>query len=192
MLGQPYGGSIAFNKAMDPKGDVLLVFEMNGEPLPRDHGFPVRVIAPGIVGARNVKWLSKIVLSNQESQAFWQQKDYKVFSPSVEPSNADYSKAPSIQQLPVISAICTPNDGDAVDGKDDFVTVKGYAWSGGGQKILRVDLTSDGGETWHEAEINEQNDAEAPYHWSWTLWTAKIPINSRENKVTTMFNLLLT
>lgn len=123
--GNPYGGSIAFNKAMDPQGDVLLAFEMNGEPLPRDHGFPVRVIAPGIVGARNVKWLGKIVLSNEESQAFWQQKDYKGFSPSVDASNADYSKAPSIQQLPVISAICTPNNGETVDVKDGFVTVRG-------------------------------------------------------------------
>ena len=43
---------------MDPKGDVLLAYEMNGKPLSRDHGFPIRVIVPGVVGARNVKWLS--------------------------------------------------------------------------------------------------------------------------------------
>lgn len=43
---------------MDPRGDVILAFEMNGRPLSRDHGFPIRVIVPGVVGARNVKWLS--------------------------------------------------------------------------------------------------------------------------------------
>lgn len=43
---------------MDPRGDVILAYEMNGQPLSRDHGFPVRVIVPGVVGARNVKWLS--------------------------------------------------------------------------------------------------------------------------------------
>lgn len=46
--------------AVDPKGDVLLAFEMNGEPIPRDHGFPVRAVVPGVVGARNVKWLDKV------------------------------------------------------------------------------------------------------------------------------------
>lgn len=45
---------------MDPRGDVLLAFEMNGEPIPRDHGFPVRAVVPGVVGARSVKWLGKV------------------------------------------------------------------------------------------------------------------------------------
>lgn len=53
----PYGASIPISKAMDPRGDVLLAYEMNGQPIPRDHGFPIRVIVPGVVGARNVKWL---------------------------------------------------------------------------------------------------------------------------------------
>lgn len=49
---------------MDPRGDVILAYEMNGEPLTRDHGFPIRVIVPGVVGARNVKWLgSKVFIA---------------------------------------------------------------------------------------------------------------------------------
>ena len=51
---------------------------MNGEPLPRDHGYPIRIIAPGIVGARQVKWLTAIKTSNEESSSHWQRKDYKV------------------------------------------------------------------------------------------------------------------
>lgn len=46
---------------MDPRADVLLAYEMNGKPIPKDHGFPIRVIVPGVVGARNVKWLGNKV-----------------------------------------------------------------------------------------------------------------------------------
>jgi len=57
----------------------ILAYEMNGEPLPRDHGYPLRIIAPGIVGARQVKWLTCIKTSEEESTSHWQRKDYKVF-----------------------------------------------------------------------------------------------------------------
>lgn len=63
----------------------------------RDHGYPVRVIVPGCVGARNVKWLHQIVASDVESFSFWQRNDYKGFSPSTTFETADYNKAVSIQ-----------------------------------------------------------------------------------------------
>ena len=53
----PYGASIPLETAVDARRDVILAYEMNGQPLSRDHGAPVRVIVPGVVGARNVKWL---------------------------------------------------------------------------------------------------------------------------------------
>ena len=67
-----------------PERDVLLALEMNGEPLPRDHGYPVRAVVPGVVGARNVKWLSRIELAANESEAHWQQRDYRGFPPNVD------------------------------------------------------------------------------------------------------------
>ena len=59
--GSPYGASIPISKAFTPYGDVLLAYEMNGETLPRDHGYPIRAVVPGVVGTRNVKWLNNII-----------------------------------------------------------------------------------------------------------------------------------
>lgn len=124
--GNPYGASISFSKAIDPKSDVLLAYEMNGKTLSRDHGFPIRVVVPGVVGARNVKWLGKIVVSQQESQSHWQQKDYKGFSPSCDWEKVDFSKSPAIQELPVISAICQPGKNESVKVKDGCIQVQGF------------------------------------------------------------------
>jgi sulfite oxidase len=107
-----YGASIPIQKANDPNGDVLLAYEMNGVPIPIDHGFPVRVIVPGHVAARSVKWLEKIVLSDEESYSHWQRQDYKGFSPSATLETSNYSLAESIQELPVQSAILSPKNGE--------------------------------------------------------------------------------
>lgn len=110
---------------MDKSGDVILAYEMNGEPLLRDHGYPIRVIVPGIVGARNVKWLGSIYVSEKESTGFWQANDYKGFSPSVDWDTVDFSQSPAIQELPVISAVCDPQSNETVTVEDGFITVKG-------------------------------------------------------------------
>lgn len=99
----PYAASIPLSKAMDPRGDVLLAYKMNGQELSRDHGFPVRVVVPGVVGARNVKWLGKVIVSSHESDSHWQQNDYKGFSPSTDWNTVDFSKSPAIQSMPVTS-----------------------------------------------------------------------------------------
>ncbi|KAJ3650303.1 hypothetical protein Zmor_022000 [Zophobas morio] len=181
--GKTYGASVPLWKAMSKRGDVILAYEMNGEAIPRDHGFPIRVIVPGVVGARNVKWLGRIVVSENESDSHWQQNDYKGFSPSTDWDTVDFTKSPAIQELPVISAICKPSEGEKVKVEDGHIVVKGYAWSGGGQKIARVDVTADGGSTWFVANLDHQDSAEPPQHWSWTLWSARIPIPSGTKQV---------
>ncbi|KAI3434691.1 hypothetical protein D9Q98_002754 [Chlorella vulgaris] len=168
-----YGASIEVEKAMDAGGDVLLAFEMNGVPLPPDHGYPLRVVVPGVAGCRSVKWVGKIIASGEESTSFWQQKDYKAFSPSVDWDNVDWNSAPAIQNMPVTSQICEPQRGAVVD--DDEVSVKGYAWSGGGQGIIRVDVSADGGETWHTAELQKVPQKRGR-GWAWALWEATIPL----------------
>lgn len=100
---EAYGASIPIESAIDPRGDVLLAFKMNDKPLPRDHGFPVRVVVPGHVAARAVKWVNKIVVSDEESTTTWQRKDYKCFGPNE--TKQDWDKYKSIQVMPITSAI---------------------------------------------------------------------------------------
>lgn len=69
--------------------------------------------------------LGKIVVSEKESDSHWQQNDYKGFSPSTDYDNVDFSKAPAIQELPVISAICKPSHGETVKVENGYITVKG-------------------------------------------------------------------
>lgn len=181
--GNPYGASIPLGTALDPRKDVLLAFEMNGEAIPRDHGYPIRVVVPGTVGARNVKFLHRIILAGEESPSFWQQRDYKGFPPNVDYSRADYWKfaGESIQELPVQSAITEPKNGavhiteDATDST--FVTVKGYAWSGGGRNIIRVDVSVDGGQTWTPAELSEAGKHQRYNRaWAWTPWELDVEV----------------
>ncbi|KAL2138168.1 hypothetical protein VTI28DRAFT_7356 [Corynascus sepedonium] len=230
---EAYGASIPLAKALDPRGDVLLAFKMNGETLPRDHGFPLRAVVPGHVAARSVKWLSKIVVSDEESTSQWQRRDYKSFGPNEGP-NPDWDRARSIQEMPVTSAITGVWVGDcvrrgrvpwmgpstnsqnttsnspildmaAVSKKvgftpesststsnttennspspcppttpaDEPIALQGYAYSGGGRAIARVDVSLDGGKTWDQAEL--VNDCADPTSgpcsgnksWAWTRW----------------------
>ncbi|KAM7308658.1 sulfite oxidase [Ixodes scapularis] len=173
--GNPYGASVPAHKALNPKADVILAYEMNGEPLPRDHGFPIRAIVPGVVGARNVKWLGSIRLSAEESSSFWQQNDYKGFCPSTDWDTVDFKSAPAIQELPITSVVCSPTEGSTVKLKGNKLPVKGYAWSGGGRRVVRVDVSADGGQTWVPAQLHSE-DVTLHKAWGWTLWRVDLEV----------------
>ncbi|XP_067137391.1 sulfite oxidase-like [Centruroides vittatus] len=173
-----YSISIPAHKALDPSGDVIIAYEMNGCPLLPDHGFPVRVVVPGYVGTRSVKWLGKITMATEESKSQWQLTDYKSFSPNIDASNVDWCKSIAIQETPVVSAICEPVDHSKVKVCDDKVKVKGYACSGGGRKIIRVDVSADEGKTWKTATL-KQDDAPSHRAWAWTLWEVEVPVKKK-------------
>ena len=184
MGAEAYGASIPIEKAIDKYGDVLLVYEMNGEPLPRDHGFPIRVLVPGTVAARSVKWINRITISEEESPSQWQQRDYKCFGPNVG-GNPDWSSAPAIQEMPVQSAITSLRNISCHSTRDrtllqvygleeDSVLVEGYAFSGGGRRIVRVDVSSDNGKTWHQAELLPDNSL-GRKSWAWKKWRWVLP-----------------
>ena len=171
--------SIPIQKALDECGDVLLAYEMNDAPLPADHGCPLRAIVPGHVGIRNVKWLTKIRLDAAEARGPWQRGiAYKGFSPNVTDFAAvDAESVLSIQETPVQSVIATPRDGDEIPdaGPGAVVEVAGWAWSGGGRGIARVDVSGDGGRTWHTAELGAGSDQHPARAWAWTFWRAAVP-----------------
>ena len=183
LTGDCYGASIPVEKALDARGDCLLVHSMNGDTLPRDHGHPLRVLVPGTVGARNVKWLARIAASRDEYGGQWQQRDYKGFSPSVNWSNVDFTTAPAIQEMPVQSLICSPQEGATVEVDDANVVVQGIAWSGGGRRVVRVDTSLDGGKSWVEAELMEGKEQRRGRGWAWVLWEATIPLPSKPQSV---------
>jgi nitrate reductase (NAD(P)H) len=86
--GSKYGTSIKREYAMDPSRDVILAYMQNGEALSPDHGFPVRVIIPGFIGGRMVKWLKRIVVTSEECDGHYHYKDNRVL-----PSHVDAEQA---------------------------------------------------------------------------------------------------
>jgi sulfite oxidase len=83
-----FGGSIPVDKAMSD--DVLLAYEMNGQTLPQIHGFPIRAVVPGYIGARSVKWLTTITLQTTPSKNYFQDHAYRLFH---RPENVDWTRA---------------------------------------------------------------------------------------------------
>ncbi|XP_024185809.1 sulfite oxidase isoform X2 [Rosa chinensis] len=162
--GGPYKASIPLIQATSPEADVLLAYEMNGETLNRDHGYPLRVVVPGVIGARSVKWLDSINVIAEECQGFFMQKDYKMFPPSVNWDNINWSTRRPQMDFPV------------------QVKVSGYAASGGGRGIERVDVSVDGGNTWVEASRHQKTgipyiaEATCSDKWAWVLFEALVDV----------------
>jgi sulfite oxidase len=173
--GGAYGASIPAARALSPAADVLLAYEMNGAPLSRDHGAPLRALVPGVAGCRSVKWLASVATSSEESRSFWQTSDYKSFSPSVDWDNVDWASAPAIQNMPVTAGITEPAPGAVVEAGEE-VTVRGYAWSGGGNGVIRVDVTADGGATWATARLTRVGGEAPGRAWAWALWEATVAV----------------
>jgi sulfite oxidase len=162
-----FGGSISLEKALSP--EVLLAYEMNGEPLPPLHGFPLRVIVPGYIGARSVKWLANIHVQEEPSTNYFQRCAYRLFSPQVRAETADWEQAPMLEDLPLNSVICQPREGERL--ATGPVVISGYAITGGGCPVERVELSLDGGKTWAQAQMKAR-----AHPWAWRFWTARLEL----------------
>jgi sulfite oxidase len=160
-----FAGSIPIHRALD--GSVLLAHAMNGAPLPEEHGFPLRVVVPGYIGARSVKWVYRIEVRSESSDSPFQRESYKLLT-DPEPQEADWSAAPELGELSVNSAIGTPVDGaEVVAGT---VVVSGWSMAGGGRTVARVEVSSDHGRHWIQAALRPSPVG------TWSLWEAEMSL----------------
>jgi DMSO/TMAO reductase YedYZ molybdopterin-dependent catalytic subunit len=155
---------MSISKAMDD--DTILAYEMNGEELPPDHGFPVRAIVPTWVGIANIKWVGSIEVSATPLFSLWNTTQYRMIGPSY-PSNS-----PPLTNQVIKSAFELPMAPNA--GSNFPVGVRqelnGRSWSGTGSAVHRVEISTDGGATWDRAQIRGRRHDEAWAQWSFD-WT---------------------
>lgn len=160
-----FGGSIPLQKATSP--EVLLAYEMNGSPLLPVHGFPLRVLVPGYIGARSVKWLQTIAVAAEPSSSYFQSHAYKLFPPHVQAHTADWAAGLVLTEPPVSAVVCTPQEGQRV--RAGPLPVAGYAFAGGGRQIVRVEVSGDGGRHWEAARLVGE-----AHLWTWRFWEAPL------------------
>ncbi len=140
-----YADSIPVQKALAP--ETHIVWGMNGVDLPKAHGFPVRIVVPGLYGIKNVKWLKRIEVTAEDFQGYWQDRDW---------TDTAIIKTSSRFDLPGDRAIVSVSD----------ATIAGVAF-GGDRGISRVEVSTDDGETWGEATITDQPGPPL----AWVRWT---------------------
>ncbi len=138
-----YTDSIPYSQPLSE--DVFLAFKMNGKNLPRVHGYPLRVIVPGIYGMKNVKWVSKIELVNFNFKGYWEKRGWS-----------------DDAIIPLMSEILMPMDGATVP-EGNYV-VGGVAF-GGRHGTSKVQVSTDDGKSWHDAQLKPPLSK-----WAWTLW----------------------
>jgi hypothetical protein len=138
--GDDYTDSIPISRAL---ADVtLLVYEMNGEPLTAEHGFPLRLLVPGIYGMKNVKWINRIEAVDFDFKGYWQRRGWD--------DRAEYK---------TMSRIDAP--ANSVKGES---TIAGIAFAGD-RGVGKVEVSTDGGKSWEPAEIKSPLSG-----LTWVLW----------------------
>lgn len=138
-------------KALD---DVLLAWEMNGEPLPREHGHPVRLVVPGWVGIASIKWLGELRVTTTRVDSPWNTRWYRMHGAGWDGPDAELGRMPVKS---VVDAIGSPT-------VDALTVLRGRAWAGEAS-IRMVEVSVDGGLTWDEASLTGPNEPSAWVEW---------------------------
>jgi sulfite oxidase len=170
----PFGGSIPLQRAFDLRLSLPLAHAMNDAPLSAEHGFPLRAIVPGYIGARSVKWLSKITVSDRPSPNHYVAEAYKLIQSE---DKDEVARAEPIYAFPVNAAICSPAAGAKL--KAGKTTLAGYALPGGETgTVAKVEISRDGGRNWTDANLLGQ-----PRPFAWQLWTAELDLPAGKHEL---------
>lgn len=143
---------LSIEKALD---DVLVVYEMNGQPLPPDHGYPARLLVPGWIGIANIKWVGRIEVSTQPLFSAWNTTQYRF-------TGENYPDTPVLTKQVPKSAFELAFPGTLSAGEQ---LLTGRSWSADGS-IRAVDVSVDGGATWRPANLSGRNVRQAWVQWS--------------------------
>ncbi|KAH9836836.1 uncharacterized protein C8Q71DRAFT_707679 [Rhodofomes roseus] len=189
----PYGTSQRLTWASNREKGYLVAWAMNGRPLEPDHGFPVRMVIPGQIGGRSVKWLKRIEVSAVESQHHLHFFDNKVLPTQLTPEQARsaeekkwwYDPKYIITELNVNSAIAKPAHEEtltldsSISTDSSTYTLKGYAYSGGGRRINRVEISMDDGHSWRLADVDYPEDLYRAVAYSDPVF-GRVDLNERD------------
>ena len=148
--------------------DAILALTMNGEPIPTIHGGPVRLIIPGFYGNMNVKWLTDLMYTAEESPSAIMQKTYRMPIRPVEPGKFTTQDLTQQNSTPtygfaVMSVVFAPLAGETV--RAGSVDLKGVAWNDGVVPLTSVRVSLDQGKSWQEADVDASDGPYAWHHW---------------------------
>jgi len=179
-----YGASHAREVCMNPARPCMLAFMMNGELLHPDHGYPVRLLMPGYIGGRMIKWLTTISVTEEEGGNHYHVMDNRVFPKHISSREIATEEkiwkdgAYTINDRNINSAIWSPAHCAKVKVSDKLFTLRGYAYAGAGRPVHRVEVTLNNAQNWRPATIErvEQPD-EFGQCWCWVFWSVEVPIS---------------
>jgi len=160
-----FSRSIPLEKA---RHDVLLAYRMNGKDLPAEHGFPVRAIVPGWYAMASIKWLQRIIVSDEQFAGYYQTLDYAYWK-----RVGDIAELTPLAEMHVKAEIAKPTHGETVPANSS-VRVHGAAWTSDGE-IAKVELSTDGGSTWNEANLLGESKPNAWRLWEFNWKTPRVP-----------------
>lgn len=171
----PFGGSIPIEKAIGDHPAMpgcILADTMNGQPLTPNHGAPLRTVVPGFIGARSVKWLAKLVVSDRPSPNHYVADAYKMVRESTPATLASAEPIYAFVRNAVIVSVAKTADG--------LTSLRGYALPAGAgrNRLTAVEVTCDRWDRWEKAKF----DAE-PKPFCWALWSAALRLPADATRV---------
>jgi len=168
---QRFGGSIPLDKAR--RREVLLAWAMNGEPLAPVHGAPLRVVVPGYIGARSVKWLQRIEVRATPWAGYFQHVVYRLLPEDGTPGPG---AGMPLGLVALNADVLSPADGATVAAGP--VEVRGYAFAGGERHVARVDVSIDDAASWSQAELLDDLGP-----WAWRHWRTIVDLAPGEHEI---------